>query len=211
MFTYWYRIADRYEVEIAALAVFTGSENQKRPDYFHKSFLGTGIHYRYNVYHVLDHTEQQLLAMNNPFALIVLAAQKVLLTGKIPEEELASHRLSIARALSTSKRYDNEQIRRFLYFLKAFIHIDNLEINANFDKQIELLTGNKSAMGIIETIKMLTMEEGIEKGIERGEEKKSYEVVSKLLMADKFSFSEIANFAGVSEEFVKKVQQDMNL
>jgi len=37
-------------------------------------------------------------------------------------------------------------------------------------------------------------------------EKKSYEVVSNLLAAGKFTISEIANYATVSEDFVRKVR-----
>jgi len=66
-------------------------------------------------------------------------------------------------------------------------------------------------MGIIETIKMLTREEALEEGIEKGSEKKSYEVVAKLLLSGKFSVSEVANFAGVNEAFVKKVRKDNTL
>ncbi|WP_159470613.1 hypothetical protein [Dyadobacter sp. 3J3] len=78
-------------------------------------------------------------------------------------------------------------------------------------------------MGIIETIKMLTREEGFEKGIEEGfeqgiekgieqgfelgEERKGYKVVTKMLESGKFSVSEIASFADVSEDFVRKVQE----
>lgn len=46
MFQYWYRIYDRYGVDIAALAVFTGEKSQTRPDHFYESFLGTEIMYR---------------------------------------------------------------------------------------------------------------------------------------------------------------------
>jgi predicted transposase/invertase (TIGR01784 family) len=218
MFQYWYRIYDRYGVDIAALVVFTGGKKQSQPNYFHKDFLGTEILYKYNTYHILDNSEAELLAMNNPFALIVLAAQKALLIGKIPEEELGEQRLTIARALIQSKKYNNQQISRFLYFLKTFIRIENPEININFEKHIELLTGKTTAMGIIETIKMLAkeegieegMEKGIEKGIEKGELKKSYEFVLKLLEAGKFTVTEIANFASVSEAFVQEVEQENN-
>ncbi len=67
-----------------------------------------------------------------------------------------------------------------------------------------MLTGNQDAMGIIETIKMLTREEGVEKGVQQ----KSLEVVQKLLAANKFTDSEIANFASVSVDFVKKVKKE---
>ena len=50
-------------------------------------------------------------------------------------------------------------------------------------------------------------EEGMEEGMEKGLEKKSYEVVKNLLSARKFSIAEIANFACVSEGFVRKVKK----
>ncbi|MFT4092670.1 MAG: Rpn family recombination-promoting nuclease/putative transposase [Niabella sp.] len=48
--------------------------------------------------------------------------------------------------------------------------------------------------------------EGMEKGIEKGMEKGKELVVGNLLAASKFTLSEIANFAGVTEAFVKKVR-----
>lgn len=63
------------------------------------------------------------------------------------------------------------------------------------------------------------MAKGMAKGIAKGEEKgrkegwvegvetKSYEVVANLLETKKFTISEIANFAGVSEGFVRKVKK----
>ncbi|WP_020594693.1 hypothetical protein [Spirosoma panaciterrae] len=233
MLQYWYRIYDRYGVDIVALAVFTGGKTQPRPDLYHKSFLGTEITYKYNAYHILDHSESELLAMDNPFALIVLAAQKALLLGKIPEKELGEQRLTIAKALIRSQQYDSEQIRRFLFFLKTFVYIGDPDINRNFDKAIELLTGTQRAMGIIDTIKMLAKEEareevyeeglekgiekgieqgieqGLEKGIGRGIEQKSIEVVRNLLLAEKFTDAEIANFASVTEEFVRTVKRKL--
>lgn len=202
MFQYYYRILDRFEVEIVALAVFTGSKNQNQAAFYQKSFLGTKITYEYNAYGILKHSEKQLLSMNNPFALIVLAAQKALLMGKIPEEELGEQRLTIARALIKSKQYDNEQIRRFLYFLKTFVHIENSEINSKFDKEINLLTGKQTAMGIIETIKMLAKDEG------REEEK--VVIIKNLLTDSDLDIVKISIITGVSEDFVKKVQAELN-
>ncbi|GAB2782632.1 hypothetical protein GCM10027275_27990 [Rhabdobacter roseus] len=155
MFTYFDRIFDRYQVPVTALAVFTGPARPPEDSTFRYHFFGTEIHYRYNTYHILDHSQEELLAIHNPFALIVLAAQKALLMDKIPEEELGEQRLTIARALIHSGRYDSEQIRRFLFFLKTFVYLENPEINRKFDQEMDRLTGNDQAMGIIETIKML--------------------------------------------------------
>lgn len=160
--------------------------------------------------------------MNNPFGFIVLAAQKALLMNKIPEQELAEHRLTIAKALIASKQYDSERIKRFLYFLKTFIYIGNSEINDTFDYEIDLLTGNHHTMGIIETIQMLAkeewrekgLEEGIEKGIEQGIEKGielgKTTFVKNLLQNTDFTLPKIAALADVSVSFVEKIQQEIN-
>jgi len=206
MLQYWYRIYDRYGVNISALAVFTGDKNQQRPDCFHKSFLGTEITYKYNVCHILDHTEAALLAMDNPFAFVVLAAQKVLLAGKVPEEELARQRFAIARAFIESKRYSRDRIVRFLYFLKNFIYIENQEINRNFDRQTDKLIGKKHTMGIIEAIKFIEREAAAEEA----EARKNHEVVKNLLRHTDFGRSKIAMLAGVTESFVRKVRREMS-
>jgi len=202
MFRYWYRIYDRYEVDITALAVFTGGKNQKRPDIFYKSFLGTEVSYKYNTYHILDRSVEELLNMDNPFSLIVLAAQKALLRGRVPEEELGEQRLTVARALIQSQKYSHEQIMHFLYFLKNFIYIENPEINRNFDREIELLTGKENAMGIIETIKKIAKEESAEQ--------KTYEFVRNLLLNTDFDTAKIASLAGVPVTFVEKVKKGVN-
>jgi flagellar biosynthesis/type III secretory pathway protein FliH len=49
--------------------------------------------------------------------------------------------------------------------------------------------------------------DGLEKGKTEGEEKKSYEVVKNMLAANKFTIAEIANFANVTESFVRKVKK----
>ena len=209
MFQYFYRIYDRYDVPITALAVFTGNRIPNKANYFNHNFLGTKITYEYNSYHILEHTEEQLLAMDNPFALIVLAAQKALLINKIPEEELGRQRLLIARTMIQSKKYDTEQIHRFLFFLKTFVYIQNPEINFNFDKEVESLTKNPSAMGIIETIKMITREEGVEEGIEKGREQEKINFVNNLLLNTDFDISKIAALSGTSIEYVKKMHNSL--
>ena len=214
MFQYWYRIYDRYGVDITALAIFTGSKRQQHPDTFHKTFMGTEIIYRYNAYHIFDHSEAELLAMDNPFALIVLAAQKALLLGKVPEEALADHRLTVARALIHSKKFSHNKIKRLLLFLKNFIYIGNEEINRKFDNQIEQLTGGTVTMDIIETIKKIEREEGIEigikkgreEGIEEGLEKGKREVIENLIIKTELSDKQVADIAEMPVSFVKKIR-----
>jgi hypothetical protein len=55
-------------VAIAAIAVFTGNHPPIVESKFEYNFLETELQYRYKTYHILQHTPDELLAMNNPFA-----------------------------------------------------------------------------------------------------------------------------------------------
>ncbi len=68
-------------------------------------------------------------------------------------------------------------------------------------------------MGIIEAIKTITMEEGIEKGIvqgiERGERSKTYEIVKNMLLNTDCDISKIAALTNSPESFIEKVRKDI--
>lgn len=147
--------------------------------------------------------------MDNPFSLIVLACQKAHLEGKVLEKELGEDRLTIAKALLRHK-YGHDRIISFLVFLKSFLFIDNQDINRKFDELIYEVSGGTIDMGVIEVLKKQERQQGLEQGLQQGAEQKSYEVVSNLLAAGKFTDSEIANFATVTEDFVRKVRADLN-
>ena len=76
-------------------------------------------------------------------------------------------------------------------------------------------------MGIIETIKMLAKEEGLEKGLEEGFEKgmekgreegleKEKIIIKNLLINSDFDVNKISNLTGVSEDFVQSVKNELN-
>lgn len=72
MFTYYYRIRDKYQREIAAWAIFSDRNKGFKPEKFEKSFLGTNIQYHFNTYKILDQSEDELRSSNNPFSVIIL-------------------------------------------------------------------------------------------------------------------------------------------
>jgi hypothetical protein len=170
MLIYWYRSTDRFKVPITAIAILTGGKPQKKQGvYIIDDGLGTRVSYEYKSYHIMDHSEAELLAMNNPFALVVIATQKVLAKQRelaalkkknqvadkqVQNEQLNGQRLEIARVfISLAKdRYTHEQIVKFLVFLRGFIYIPNREINLNFNRQIDLITGKSNTMGIWEIV-----------------------------------------------------------
>jgi hypothetical protein len=49
----------------------------------------------------------------------------------------------------------------------------------------------------------------MEKGIEKGREEVKYQIVRTLLLADRFTIPEVANFATVTEAFVRQVKKEL--
>ncbi|SMC44930.1 RpnC/YadD family protein [Pedobacter africanus] len=192
---------DRYNVSVATIAVFTGPENQSRQTAYKDQLLGTTLSFTYLTYNIFDHPQQTLIALRNPFALIILACQKAILEGKIPDEELGQERLTIAKAL-LAQNYDHDRIISFMWFLKNFIFIDNQDINCNFDQQIETLTGGKLDMGIIETIKMQERREGIAEG--RHEEALE---IAREMKKDKFPTETIAKLTKLSIKEIEELKK----
>jgi len=210
LFQYWYRIFDRYRVPVETIAVFTGDKSQHKPsEYIHKS-IDTSIHFRYRTYHIFDDDERELLAMDNAFALIVVACQKALQEGKVPDEELGRDRLSIAKALLRHD-YDHDRIISFLVFLKNFLYINDSEINRIFDEHVIQLTGGAINMGIIETVKRQERQLGLRKGLQKGRlEERAKAEAEKKAIALEFKkmgvpVADIAKGTGLSVEEIEKL------
>ncbi|MCY4780017.1 hypothetical protein ORI89_10175 [Sphingobacterium sp. UT-1RO-CII-1] len=223
IFQYNYRILDRYQVPVETIAIFTGDDKQVRPGKYVYDGIKTSHHFNYLSYHILDHEEGELLAMDNIFAYIVLACRKALLEGKVPEEELAADRSTIARTLIDTQKYDKDRIISFLIFLKSFIFIRNNEINSIFDTYIYEVTGGTIDMGVLEIVKRQEREYGLEKGrieeraraeqelaraaAERIAEKRSF--IRNLINQTDFSDQQIASIAETTVAMVEDVRAEV--
>lgn len=75
MFRYFYRIYDKFDRNIYAIALITDGTISKYPDHFHYSFYGTQVEYKYTVYKFHEHTLEELEQLTNPFAAAVIAGK----------------------------------------------------------------------------------------------------------------------------------------
>ena len=129
MFQYYYRILDRYQRPVTAIAIFTGARGRSMPNYYEYDFLGTYHLYRYNTFCLLDCPDEILSTSDNPFALVVLAAKMALLKGKIPEIELKDRKLLIAKLLLQKGTFSRKKIDAILTFLNNYILFEKPETN----------------------------------------------------------------------------------
>lgn len=71
MFTYFYRILDKYDKPITAIAIFT--DNNRNSVRKHTSTTAWGPNtFQFNTYKVLEQDEQTLIKDDNPFSIVIL-------------------------------------------------------------------------------------------------------------------------------------------
>ena len=104
MFTYFYRILDKYQKPITAYAIFTQASIVVRSNSFAIEYMGTSLHYTFNTYKISGDDDEALQASSNPFAIVVLAARAALAGREIKDswqrdELLLGLKLNLARDL----------------------------------------------------------------------------------------------------------------
>jgi hypothetical protein len=202
MFTYFYRILDKYNKPVTAVAIFTGNNKKFHPAAYEYEYLGTKNTFQFNTHCIIDQDEQALANDDNPFATVLLTAMLAMKKKKLSDESLFSLKYTLAKNL-LQKRFSRNKIDKLLIFLQLHVHFDNSAYNAKFDKAIQVLTNNGKTMGIREMVLDRAKKEGIQQGFEKGKT----EVVKNLLLTGEFTIVQIANFAGVTEAFVRKVKK----
>ncbi len=212
MFTYFYRILDRYRKPVTAIAILTDNNKDFRPTTYQYDFLGTKNVFSFNTYKVIDQQQAVLSSISNPFAIVVLTVLLALKNKQLNDEDIFSLKLDIVRNLQ-KHAISEEKRRALMNFLRFYVRFADPEFNAKFDDTILSITENKTTMGIeemlIERFKKEGRKEGMKEGMKEGIEAAKGEVVKNLLTAGKFSIAEIVNFANVTEAFVNKVQHSV--
>jgi hypothetical protein len=174
MFCYYYRLKDRFEIEITALAIFTDKNPKYKPKKYNKKLLGTTIKYEFNIYKVLSQKENDLIKSQNPFAIIVLATLKALKKGQMDDAGIADVKRNLTKMLY-ERNYSKEKIQKLFLFLNYYIRFANIENSRKFaDEILSIYQPKVKSMGIIEACREIQKEYDIEyatnKGIDLGKE-----------------------------------------
>ncbi|GGM77951.1 hypothetical protein GCM10010967_07060 [Dyadobacter beijingensis] len=215
MFTYYYRIWDRYRKPITAFAILTDNYSHFQPAQFEQACLGTSLCFRFNIFKVLDQSGEDLEASDNPFAQVVLTAKIALMEKKVTVDELYRLKIDLAKRL-LSHEIPKWKIGKLMEFLKFYIRLGNEEMDEQLDLEIDSVA-NQSYISmtfeeaILHIVKEEAKEYGIEKGLERGVEQGHLErnttFVQNLLRETQFTDERIAQLADVPIEFVQEIKQ----
>lgn len=214
MFQYYYRILDRYDRPISAIAIFVDTNKDFHPTRYKRSFLGTKVNYVFNTCKIADLDDAKLEASDNPFAMVMLSAKLAISKQIKNDEQLFDMAYDLAKRL-LRKQMSKEKIDHVMTFLRYYIRFDKPEMFTKFENEIGILTERATTMGMKEFLLNQAKNEGLEKGIEKGMTQKELEknlaFTKSLLHSTDFNTAKIAELVGLSEDFVLKVKKDLEL
>ena len=216
MFTYYYRILDKYDKEITALAILTDKNKSFRPTQYESQFMGTKICYQYNFFKVLDADIQEFEKSRNPFTSVIEVVQTALKKGRIADKTLLNLKIELVRKL-LKKNFQKDKIRILLKFMKLYIRFENKEFNDTFEQKLDEINNRNTTMGLEEFVldreRRMGRKEGREEGIELGMSIKEREAKTNftlnLIQQTDFSDEKIADLVGIEVSFVKEIKASL--
>jgi predicted transposase YdaD len=205
MFTYFYRILDKYGKPVTAIAIFTDANKNYHPVAFDYHFLGTRNTFQFNTYKIIDQDEAALSQNENPFAVVIVTVLLALKKKKLDDQSLFELKYLLARNL-LKRKIARKKIDDLLIFLGQYVRFADSKYSIKFDHVIEELTEKQSSMGIREMV----LDQAKSEGKKEGKQESKVDFVENLLAARRFTTEEIAGFADVTEKFVLDVMQTLD-
>jgi predicted transposase/invertase (TIGR01784 family) len=210
MFVYFYRIYDKYQVEITSIAILSDPNPSYNPNKFEKEFLGTKISFEFNIYKILSQDPKVLEASDNPFALVMLTAYQALKNRQMDDAMLIEIKLDLIKRL-IAKKFTKKRIQALFYFIKRYIRFEKKENNLIFEQELEKIYPQKNKkMGVIDIIIEDEKAEARQKGIEQGiEQDKRIVIKNARLKGCTTEF--IAEIVSLSEVKVRQILNELGI
>lgn len=196
MFQYYYRIFDKFNKKIVALAVYTDSNSKFNPAEYKDSFYGTEIIYKFNTYKVLDQKDKKEFLKNNanPFALVILSSLYYL-ESKKDDDKRYNFKIELTKLL-LEKGYKKKDVWDLFDFIDVLMSFSNDKLEKKYYKEIEDMPKAK--------------EEKIIGGYQRFVIKRKISEVAKNMLKENISVKLIAKVTGLKireiEELKKEIQ-----
>ena len=171
MYTYFYRIMDRWQADVTALALYTDEDMNYLPTQYVYEFEGTKNVYSFNTFKLLHQTEEALEMPNNPFSIVMKVAHKALQKQFQTDVAQLVWKTDLVRELYRAG-YPKPKIRNIFNFIRYYVSFEAKQNNQKLDTQIQTITKQRTPMGIeqaikeaiIESIKAEALAEGLAKG-----------------------------------------------
>ncbi len=140
MFVYWYRIFDKFDKKITALAVLTDDNKSFKPDRFKYEFFKTKLTYTFRLFKVINQKEKKLEQSDNPFAMAILA---VLFLRKAKQDDYSKYEYKIKlMKLLSKKGIAREKINHLFIFIDKVLSLPE-DLKEKYNQEIEKMKEDK--------------------------------------------------------------------
>ncbi|WP_028323893.1 hypothetical protein [Desulfatirhabdium butyrativorans] len=166
MYVYNYRLFDRYDKQVASLAVLTDDRPGWRPDGFEYELFGCRVGIRFPMVKLLDFAERwdELSQSSNLFAVVVMAHLKFLETRHAMMDRL-QWKIQLVRQLF-DRGYSRKDIINLFRFIDWIMCLPE-ELDRHFSDTIRKLEEEKK-MPYVTSVERLGIKKGIVQGLEEG-------------------------------------------
>jgi len=189
MFQGYYRMSDKLQIPVTSLAIFTG--NLSPIAVYATACHGTELSSKYNVYHVVSVDVKELERDECIFALVVLAARRMLDAGGDPEKR-GLYSLELLK-LMRERGYDAKRMRSLQKFVYRILQIKDKKIDPKVRE-----VWNMQLIPIDEAVREIEIRDA--------KEEKALEVARKMLTR-KMSVSDIVDLTGLNEEDILSLEE----
>ncbi len=220
MFTYYYRIFDKYQHNIVSCAILSDGNPKWRPDCFEMAFLGTKLKFDFLTIKLTDFIARkaELEKSNNPFAAVILVHLEALKSVKDPDEQRKKIKIALTRRLYEIGMSKDEitNLYKFIDFMIGLpeeLELEYWQAIYEIEESKNMNYVSPSFRAVERFVKKQGVKEGIEKGIEKGIKKgikkgveKGVKKVAKNLLKNHATVSYVAKNTGLSIAEIKELQ-----
>ena len=198
MFRYYYRITEKWEKDVVALAILTDRNKNYRPGRYERSLFGTTLSYAFNTCKTLDYPDKELEANPNPFATLLLAAKKALRAEKRDDQRRKRFKMSLLR-LMLKKKHSRKEIEALFFFIDWVVQIESEEVQQEYLQELgELAEEEEEIMQVLGNYGEHCKKEG------RKEERAK---VTVTMLRKGYNMAAITDLTGFTEEEIRTLAQ----
>jgi len=162
MYIYNYRLRDFYRRPIVSVAILIDSDDRWRPSQYNEGYWGCSTEFRFIVIKIWDFRskKEELEAMDNPFALVILSQLALLETRKDPYS-LFQLKINLTRRLYR-RGWPKKQILDFYFFIDGLIVLPE-ELMIKYDEMTHQIE-EENKVAYISTAELCGHRRGFQSG-----------------------------------------------
>jgi predicted transposase/invertase (TIGR01784 family) len=206
MFTYFYRIRDKYQKDIMALAILSDNYWDFHPKAFHYEYNQTKLEYHFDTFKIIKKSDEDLNIPNNVFSIIILAAKKSLQKENTDSVIFAWKRELLLQLAQTN--HSVEKVVKILDFLRYVVNFKDKNHVEEFEEEATKILKLREPMGIQEAIIQHFTQVAEDKGKLEGQYEKSIQT-AKNCLKEGLSIELIAKITELSIEKVKELAKEL--